>query len=137
MSEPSSVEGRVEDLEARVETAELKVDAQEERVVATEVRLEVLAAKVDIDHVILLELQAEGVISREHAANLEEALRSSRTIGAAMGIIMTTTKVDQDDAFALLVRASQNTNTKVRALADELVRTRDVRQLINSGGPST
>jgi hypothetical protein len=59
----------------------------------------------------------------DHAANLETALQSSREIGAALGILMAHRKVTQDDAFAMLRRASQNLHRKLREVAAEVVET--------------
>jgi AmiR/NasT family two-component response regulator len=66
-------------------------------------------------------MQADGLLSQEHARQLEQALRSSRTIGAAMGMIMPTRQVAEDEAFAILSSASQQSNRKVRELAADLV----------------
>ena len=43
-----------------------------------------------------------------------------------MGIVMANCKVSEEDAFAMLRRASQHSNRKVRILADEVVFTGDV-----------
>ncbi|MCW2538363.1 MAG: hypothetical protein JWN95_88 [Frankiales bacterium] len=59
----------------------------------------------------------------DHAANLETALQHSREIGAALGILMAHRKVTQDDAFAMLRRASQNLHRKLREVAAEVVET--------------
>lgn len=51
------------------------------------------------------------------AANLAEALTTSRTIGAAVGILMSAHKITDQQAFDLLVAASQHLHMKVRHLA--------------------
>ena len=61
--------------------------------------------------------------------HLREALRSSRTIGAAIGIVMVDRNVGEDEAFAVLSRASQDTNRKLSAIAHELVEQRSSRHL--------
>jgi AmiR/NasT family two-component response regulator len=48
----------------------------------------------------IADLQADGVLSHDHAEQMELALRSSRTIGAAIGIIMASRDVGEDEAFA-------------------------------------
>jgi AmiR/NasT family two-component response regulator len=48
-------------------------------------------------------------------------------IGQAKGILMERHRVTGDQAFKLLVRASQATNTKLRDIADELVATGELR----------
>ena len=51
------------------------------------------------------------------------AMASRAVIEQAKGILMERHKVTEDQAFAELSRASQNTNIKLRDVADELVRT--------------
>ena len=87
----------------------------------------------DIDRKMIEELQADGVLAAEHARQVEQlgrALASSRRIGAAIGIVMHAVKVDELHAFAVLVRASQNQNRKLRDIADDLVATGDVAGLL-------
>jgi AmiR/NasT family two-component response regulator len=62
----------------------------------------------------------------EHAAHLEEALRTARLIGAAMGVVMADRKVTEADAFLILKRASQRANLKLRVLAEDVVRSGDL-----------
>ena len=99
------------------------------RIAAHEARLEDLELRADVDRELIAELQTDGIVSREHAANLEGALRTSRRIGAAVGIIIAHRQVGEAEAFELLRRASMDTNRKVFVLADELVLTGDVRAL--------
>ena len=61
--------------------------------------------------------------------HLREALGTSRRIGAALGIIMAAYKVSEAAAFGLLRTHSQNTNRKLRDVADEVVATGDVTAL--------
>jgi hypothetical protein len=61
--------------------------------------------------------------ARERAANLERAVSSNRSIGMAMGVLMNAHKITQDDAFALLRIASQNSNRKLADMADEVIET--------------
>ncbi len=55
--------------------------------------------------------------------DVNAALSSRDVIGQAKGILMERFKVTPDVAFAMLVRTSANTNTKLRAVCDELCRT--------------
>jgi GAF domain-containing protein len=55
--------------------------------------------------------------------NLERALVSRDLIGQAKGIIMHARKVTAEDAFALLVRRSQETNTRLVQVAEAVVTT--------------
>lgn len=64
-----------------------------------------------------------AVRHQEKAAHMERALRTSRRIGVALGILMATRGVDLDGAWELLSTTSQRSNTKVSELADQVVRT--------------
>ena len=59
----------------------------------------------------------------DHAANLQAALSTSRTIGAALGILMERHHLTTEDAFALLRQESQQTNRKLSEVADNVVQT--------------
>lgn len=52
---------------------------------------------------------------------LNEALQSRKVIGQAIGIVMERYEMNEDRAFAFLVRASSHANIKVRDVAQELV----------------
>jgi GAF domain-containing protein len=52
---------------------------------------------------------------------LNEALQTRKVIGEAIGILMERHAMNEDRAFAFLVRASSHTNIKLRAIAQELV----------------
>ena len=54
-------------------------------------------------------------------ANLEVALRTSRLIGMAIGVVMERCKLGETEAFELLVQVSQQQHRKVREVAQELV----------------
>jgi hypothetical protein len=54
-------------------------------------------------------------------ASLAEALGSRTMIGTAIGIVMERYHIDQDRAFAFLVRTSQTANAKLRAIAADVV----------------
>ncbi|HET7277017.1 MAG TPA: ANTAR domain-containing protein [Dermatophilaceae bacterium] len=134
---------RAEASEARADEANHRADASEHRADDDRFRAEVrearadddrrridqLEARADIDQQMIAALQADGVLSREHAAHLEEALRSSRRIGAAMGIVMANRMVSEEAAFEILRKASNDANRKVRVLADEVVHTGHVSDL--------
>lgn len=62
------------------------------------------------------------VNSALHAKNLEAALASRDLIGQAKGIIMARKNVDDEAAFAILRRASQHTNRRLRDIAEAVVR---------------
>ena len=60
---------------------------------------------------------------REHVQHLEDALRSNREIGMAMGVLMGRDGVTEVEAFAALRRASQYLNLKVREVAARVLET--------------
>lgn len=94
-----------------------RADAAEARADAAEARADDIHARSVIDREMIAELQVEGELSREHAEQMEMALRTSRTIGAAMGMIMASRNVTDEQAFAILVKASQDSNKKLRDIA--------------------
>ncbi|MEJ2888436.1 ANTAR domain-containing protein [Actinomycetospora aeridis] len=57
----------------------------------------------------------------DHTANLSVALESRDVIGQAKGILMERFTLDEEEAFAMLVESSQNTNLKLAAVASWLV----------------
>jgi GAF domain-containing protein len=64
--------------------------------------------------------------AEEDAANMRRAMESRATIEQAKGILMERLKVTGDVAFAVLSRASQESNVKLRDVADHLVQTGEV-----------
>jgi hypothetical protein len=53
--------------------------------------------------------------------DLNAVLESRHVIGLACGMLMKTYQIDQARAFALLTRVSQQKNTKLRKVAQDLV----------------
>jgi tetrahydromethanopterin S-methyltransferase subunit F len=68
-------------------------------------------------------LALDRVRHLERAANLERALESNRLIGVALGILMARLFVTEPEAFTLLKGASQNSNRKLAAVAEDVVQT--------------
>lgn len=68
-------------------------------------------------------LAVAGVVARENVANLERALAHSRSIGMAMGILMSSMLLTSDEAFTLLRIASQDRNQKLHLIAADVVST--------------
>jgi GAF domain-containing protein len=66
--------------------------------------------------------------SRELNENLNQALVSRRTIDYAIGILMSTGGRTPEEAFEMLVRASQRENRKLRAIAADIVAAAQVRR---------
>lgn len=58
--------------------------------------------------------------------DIEAALERRLVIGQAQGILMERLGLSAERAFAFLSRVSQQTNTKLCDVADELVQTRSV-----------
>lgn len=86
------------------------------------------------DHALILAAHAATAISSVQArtagelreAQLAEALRSRDVIGQAKGILMERRGQNAEEAFAVLQRASQDLNIKLRDVAQTLVSHRDV-----------
>jgi GAF domain-containing protein len=57
----------------------------------------------------------------QERADLNQDLQTRRVIGQALGILMERYEMNEDRAFAFLVRASSHRNIKLRAIAQELV----------------
>jgi transcriptional regulator with GAF, ATPase, and Fis domain len=55
--------------------------------------------------------------SARHAEHLRTAIDTRQLIGEAIGIMMARYRLTEDEAFARLVKASQNSNVKLRDLA--------------------
>jgi ANTAR domain-containing protein len=112
---------QIADLLDQVEANRAAIDSLSTRTDAVENRADKIEAQVDVDRAMIAELQADGVLSQEHAEHLEQALRTSRTIGAAIGMIVASRQVSPDEAFGILKQASQHSNRKLRDIAAELV----------------
>ncbi|WP_371407648.1 ANTAR domain-containing protein [Kribbella sp. NBC_00662] len=65
-----------------------------------------------------------AVASARHEVNLANAVDARKLVGQAMGILMERYDLDSDRAFAILRRYSQDTNTKLRDVAAQLIQTR-------------
>lgn len=80
----------------------------------------VARARVLTEHAVIA---IEAARTEDVAENLEVALLRSRTIGAAMGILMERHRLTVDEAFDRLRVASQCSNRKLADIAAELVET--------------
>jgi hypothetical protein len=124
-------DARQDKSDVRAGASDLRQDQRDARQDRTETRLGLLEASAAVDHELVGELRSDWEFGHEGVAQLEQALQSSRMIGAAMGIVMADRRVTPADAFAALARASQNANRKLRESAADVVDTGDV-----SGLPS-
>jgi hypothetical protein len=68
-------------------------------------------------------LALSAIEQRHRAEHLEIALETSRTIGAAVGILMYGHRWTREQAFDALRTASQNHHCKLRDIADEVLLT--------------
>ena len=59
-------------------------------------------------------------------AQLQEAMATRQDIAEAMGILMERYKVTERQAFAMLVKASQNRNIKLREIARAITQTGEI-----------
>ena len=59
----------------------------------------------------------------EDPDHLRTAMMSRAVIEQAKGILMERHKIKEDEAYTILTHASQRTNTRLRDVASELVRT--------------
>ena len=108
-------------LQHQIDALVKQVTTNSGRIAALQDRTDQFQTESLVDREMLAELQADGILSRDHVAQLEKALTSSRCIGAAIGILMASRQVPQDKAFELLKEASQRANRKLYDVAAELV----------------
>jgi hypothetical protein len=142
-SRVDAAEERADASEARADKAELRADDSANRADAAQsrsdeqqalseydrARIAAAEGRLDVHDELIAELQAEGLITSQHAAHLDVALKTARTIGAAVGIVMALHHASEVEAFALLRKASNDGNRKLRLVAEEVVLTGDVNQL--------
>ena len=122
---------RMDAIEDSAEAAADRARVSDGRADTQSIRMDGMGARSDMDRILIAVLQAEGELTQAIAAQLQQALLSSRKIGAAIGIIMANRGIDELGAFNVLSNASQNTNRKLRDVADELLRTGDVSWLLH------
>ncbi|MCF6379317.1 ANTAR domain-containing protein [Nocardioides KLBMP 9356] len=111
----------IADLTERADVSHARPDAAETRADAMEHRVDGIEVRADVDREIVAELQADGGLARENVEQLQTALMSSRVVGTALGILMTSRNVSQVEALTVLKDARQRTNTKLRDLAATIV----------------
>jgi GAF domain-containing protein len=81
-------------------------------------------------------LARHAAVALSHARqteNLWQAIDARKRIGQAQGMLMERYQLGEDQAFAVLLRYSQNNNMKLREVAERLIDTRD---LPGSPGPA-
>jgi GAF domain-containing protein len=82
-------------------------------------------ARILVDHA---NVALSCVRSRTKAAHLQIALRTSREIGMAVGIIMDRLRLTETDAFGVLEQASQLSHIRLRELAAHVVESGELPQ---------
>ena len=82
-----------------------------------------LVARLDVHHELACLRNYALTQAESQVSNLETALTSNRRIGAAIGVLMASRRVTSQEAFALLRRASNESNRKLRDVADQVVLT--------------
>jgi chromosome segregation ATPase len=126
LSHPDSSDELVPQVAANTEDiAQLasRIDELDDRTDNVEDRLAALEAQASLDHMVLAELQVDGELSREHVAQLEQALSSSRIIGTAIGMVMASRQISQGEALEVLKQASSRSNVKLAVLCADMVHT--------------
>ena len=80
------------------------------------------AAEAVAAHVAVAVMNADAhAEANAQTENLKKALESRKVIDMALGILMSSQRCTPDEAFAILSKASQNRNKKLRELAAALV----------------
>jgi GAF domain-containing protein len=69
---------------------------------------------------------AVALANARNTQNLWQAIDARKRVGQAQGILMERFDLDEDRAFSVLMRYSQNNNMKLRDVAERLVTTRDL-----------
>jgi GAF domain-containing protein len=80
---------------------------------------------VAVAHILARHASVALASARQEAA-LAQAIDARKLVGQAMGILMERFDIDADRAFAVLKRYSQDTNTKLRDVAQQLIDTRQL-----------
>ncbi len=75
---------------------------------------------------ILARHAAVALATARHEQSLAKAVDARKLIGQAMGILMERYNLDSDQAFAVLRRYSQDTNTKLNRIAQQLIDSRSL-----------
>jgi GAF domain-containing protein len=77
-----------------------------------------------------------AVATARQEVSMAQAVDARKLVGQAMGILMERFDIDGDRAFAILKRYSQDTNTKLRDVAQQLVDTRKLPPTTSSTDPT-
>jgi hypothetical protein len=75
---------------------------------------------------IIEDLLAQGVLDQSRIEHLERGILSGRRIGTAIGILMALRHLTDEQAFDVLRTESQNSQRKLREVAEDVIRTGEV-----------
>jgi len=120
---PGRIQEQLDDLAGLVASNTANIDALEKRADESDLRQDESEAQAALDRDILATLHVDGELTRKQVEQLEQALRTSRVIGAAIGMIMNSRQVGQDEALTVLKTASSRSNVKLSVLCAEMLRT--------------
>lgn len=120
---PGRIQEQLDDLAGLVASNTANIDALEKRADESDLRQDESEAQAALDRDILATLQIDEELTRTHVDQLEQALRTSRVIGSAIGMVMNARQITQDEALAVLKDASSRSNVKLSALCAEMLRT--------------
>ncbi|MGW0160197.1 GAF and ANTAR domain-containing protein [Mycobacterium sp. NPDC003323] len=84
----------------------------------------VWSAKAETTGMVLAAHAAAAILASRQSEELESAVASRDRIGQAKGIIMERFNIDAVQAFALLRKLSQDSNTRLAEIADQVIDTR-------------
>ena len=119
---PGRIQEQLDDLAGLVASNTANIDALEKRADESDLRQDESEAQAALDRDILATLQIDEELTRSQVAQLEQALRTSRVIGAAIGMVMNSRQVSQDEALTVLKQASSRSNVKLSVLCAEMLR---------------
>jgi AmiR/NasT family two-component response regulator len=112
---------QIDVLTAGAHASDERAVAAQQRADAAQLRVDRMEARSVIDRAMIARLEAEGAVSRDHIAQLEAAIGASRRIGAALGILMVSRRISEDEALTVLRGASERTRMSVEHLAATIV----------------
>ena len=119
---PGRIQEQLDDLAGLVASNTANIDALEKRADESDLRQDESEAQAALDRDILATLHVDGELTRKQVEQLEQALRTSRVIGSAIGMVMNARQITQDEALAVLKDASSRSNVKLSALCAEMLR---------------
>lgn len=119
---PGRFQEQLDDLADLIAGNTANIDALEKRADESDRRQDRSEAQAALDRDILATLQIDEELSRQQVEQLEQALRTSRVIGAAIGMVMHSRHITQDEALTVLKAASSRRNVKLSVLCTEMLR---------------